>query len=474
MQKLYSVVVCRSLPLALAGIVTIALLGGCGSNASPDPATTIETITPTPDPGSPWKIGETGVGPIQFGMTMDAVRSLLSADMTLTPEPNLLVDWDAMTLKEKGTPLLYLLYPAGKEISDQSTVALFMVADSRYTTPEGIGPGSTIAAAQEVYGPATLSYNTDDEMREYVRFAQAPSYLSFRTTGSPGQWVGRYSGSADGSYYETQDFDPEGKIQFVLVDGFLTSSKNSPSSGVQSTTNQSETNPQDTPSPGAESGSELNCSDPQTTLDINACSKQSHDSADRTLNEVYAQIAQGLDPRAADQLQGAEEAWLNFRDAHCSQYSQTFVGGTAYPSFLLGCLTRTTEERIGYLRQELGVFGADERTYPDLGVVTVEGQSLDCRKPDSTPVTNYCAQLSYEQSDRRLNEVYQNLSGTLEDSEKAALTEAQLAWLDYRDQHCAFAVREAMGGTGYEAYRNNCLEDLTRDRTEELKVQLDR
>ena len=126
------------------------------------------------------------------------------------------------------------------------------------------------------------------------------------------------------------------------------------------------------------------------------------------------------------------------------------------------------------MRQELGVFGQDDRTYPELGVVTVDGQTLDCRKPNGTPVANYCAQLSYEQSDRSLNEVYQSLSSNFGDSAQAALTEAQLAWLDYRDQHCAFATRQAVGGTGYEAYRNNCLEDLTRDRTEELKIQLDR
>jgi uncharacterized protein YecT (DUF1311 family) len=404
-------------------------------------------------------------------MTLEKVRGLLGPDQSLTPQPNLLVDWDGMVLKEKETPLIYLLYPAGTVITDNSTVGLLMVVDPRYTTPEGIGPGSPIAAAEAVYGQATLSYNTDNEMREYVRFAQSPSYLSFRTEGTPDQWVGRYSGSADGSYYETQEFDPEGKIQSILVDGFLTGV--APSPGTESTPT-----PQGTASPGNTSSGNantaLNCNDPLTTLDINACSKQAHDQADRTLNELYKQVEQGLDARAADQLQGAEVAWLNFRDAHCSQYSQTFVGGTAYPSFLLGCLTRTTEERIGYLRQELGVFGQDDRTYPDLGVVTVEGQTLDCRNPDATPVVLYCAQLSYDQSDRALNEVYQNLSSSLEDSAKAALTEAQLAWLDYRDQHCAFAIREAVGGTGYEAYRNNCLEDLTRDRTAELKIQLDR
>lgn len=483
LPKLTSFVSGRSLPLCLVGLVTIVGLGGCGSTANTAPgevSPAIEVSTGTPPSETPWKIGENGVGPIQFGMTLEAVRSLLSPDMTLTPEPNVLVDWDAMVLKEKETPLLYLLYPAGTVISDRSTVALFMVIDPRYKTPEGIGTESTIASAQGVYGEATLSYNTDDEMREYVRFAQAPAYLSFRTTGTPGKWVGRYSGSADGSYYETKDFDPQGKIQFILVDGFLEKAQNSPTSGSES---GSTSNPQDTSSPAAEpanqanpvnQANQANCNDPQTTLEINACSQQAHDTADRTLNEVYQQVEQGLDARADDQLRGAEQAWLNFRDAHCNQYSQTFVGGTAYPSFLLGCLTRTTEERTGYLRRELGVFGETERTYPELGVVTVEGQTLDCKNPNATPVDNYCAQLSYQQSDRTLNEVYQNLSSKLTDSEKDALTEAQLAWLDYRDQHCDFATREAVGGTGYEGYRNNCLEDLTRDRTEELKVQLDR
>ncbi|MFZ9739476.1 MAG: lysozyme inhibitor LprI family protein [Prochlorotrichaceae cyanobacterium] len=471
MSILESSVVQRSFSLCLVGLATIVCLGGCGTSAQTPSSSNTATIEASGEPlnpaEDPWQISETGVGPIEFGMTLEAVRSVLSPEMTLTPEPNLLVDWDGMALRENDTPLLYILYPAGTIVSDSSIVKLLMVVDPRYTTPEGIGPESTIAAAQEVYGQATLSYNTDDESREYVRFLQSPPNLGFRTTGSPGQWVGRYPESADGSYYETQDFDPDGTIAFVFVDGFVELSDATTEADPASVTD----------APDAETSAPdnaLDCEDPLTTLDINACSKAAHDAADRTLNEVYQQVQAKLDSRASDQLRGAEDAWLNFRDAHCSQYSQTFVGGTAYPSFLLGCLTRTTEERIGYLRQELGLFAEQDRTYPELGVLSVDGQSVDCRDPQATPVVNYCAQQSYKQSDRALNETYQTLSGQLSASSKAALTEAQLAWLEYRDRHCEFATREAVGGTGYEGYRSNCLEDLTRERTEELKIQLDR
>jgi uncharacterized protein YecT (DUF1311 family) len=454
------------------GLVTIVCLGGCGSTAQTPSSSNTATLEASADPLNPaesWQISVTGVGPIEFGMTLAAVRSVLPPEMTLTPEPNLLVDWDGMALRENETSLLYILFPAGTIVTDSSTVKLLMVVDPRYTTPEGIGPESTIAAAQEVYGQATLSYNTDDESREYVRFLESPPYLGFRTTGSSGQWVGQYQGSADGSYYETEDFDPDGTIAFVLVDGFLELGDGTDQADPEAVT--------ETPAaeiPGTAPNNALDCEDPSTTLEINACSKTAHEAADRTLNEVYQQVQANLDARASDQLRGAEDAWLNFRDAHCSQYSQTFVGGTAYPSFLLGCLTRTTEERTGYLRQELGLFPEQDRTYPDLGVLNVDGQSIDCRDPQATPVVNYCAQQSYAESDRALNEAYQTLSGRLTASSKAALTEAQLAWLEYRDRHCEFATREAVGGTGYEGYRSNCLEDLTRQRTEELNIQLDR
>ena len=453
---------------AVAGLLTIAWgLTSCGGSSDSLDAgakagieVANEITNPSPQ-NEVWQISATGLGPVQFGMTIQAVRELLGQD-SLFQESNVMVDWDGFALKENGIPLFYILYPHGNPPTDDAPVELLMISDDRYRTPEGIGPGSTLAAAVAVYGEATLSYNVDDEMREYVRFVNAPTHLGFRTTGSPDQWVGRYSAeSGNGGYYETQDFDPNGKIQFLLADNSLAPEAPSP-------TIVSDTGTDTLPA------ANLDCSNPVTTLEINGCAKQSYEAADRVLNEVYQQVIQGLAASEAAALLTVQQEWLQFRDAHCNQFSQVFVGGSAYPTFLLGCLTRTTEDRIGYLRQALDIFPAENRPPSGLGKVTVDGQILDCNNPVGTPVVKYCAQLAYEQSDRELNEVYQALSTRLDEPEKAALTEAQLTWLEYRDRHCEFATRGSVGATGHEGYRSNCLEDLTRDQTEQLKLQIDR
>ena len=465
----------------LIGIATIALLlGGCGSSSQGKSSEASDPIavTNSTESNSAWQISATGLGPIQFGMTLQAVREALESEQTLTPESNVMVDWDGLALKDQDTTLLYILYPHGTTLTDTNTVELLLVKDSAYTTAEGIGPGSTIAQAEAMYGKATLSYNVDDEMREYVRFANAPANLGFRTTGSPRQWVGKYQGSTDGSYYETQDFNPDGKIQFILVDGSsvqANTATNATTNVRSDATQPDRTNKATAPEAVANNpATPADCTNPSTTLEINACAKQAYDAADRTLNEVYQQVRQGLDDPDANDLLTVQQDWLKFRDAHCNQFSQAFVGGTAYPSFLQGCLTQTTENRTGYLRQELDIFPTEERPLTPLGQVTVDGQTLDCDNPQGTPVVKYCAQLAYDQSDRALNETYQTLSARLDAPGKAALTEVQLTWLEYRDRHCEFATREAVGGTGYEGYRNNCLEDLTLDRTAQLQLQLDR
>ena len=195
---------------------------------------------------------------------------------------------------------------------------------------------------------------------------------------------------------------------------------------------------------------------------------------DQDLNQVYQQVRDRLDKRDADNLGATEQAWLNFRDAHCNAYSQSFVGGSAYPTFLFGCLTSTTEQRLGHLRQELGLFPPEETPSYGLGNVTVDGQTLNCDNPQAAPVIKYCAQLAYEATDRELNQVYSALMDRLGSENQTNLVDAQLAWLEYRDRHCDFTIRDIQGTTGYETYRNDCLRELTNDRIEQLQEQLDR
>lgn len=97
---------------------------------------------------------------------------------------------------------------------------------------------------------------------------------------------------------------------------------------------------------------------------------------------------------------------------------------------------------------------------------------VDCRDPNGTPEINYCAEVAYDDADKSLNRVYQQFRPTLSNAERELLTQAQRAWIRYRDTNCRFAVRSAAGGTGHQAYLNNCLERMTKVRTAQLEKQM--
>lgn len=107
------------------------------------------------------------------------------------------------------------------------------------------------------------------------------------------------------------------------------------------------------------------------------------------------------------------------------------------------------------------------------GNLVAQTPAINCQDPQGTPEFNYCAQENYSAVDAKLNEVYQDLKGQLSAASQDKLTDAELAWIAYRDAHCAFEVRGAIGGTGYPAYLSDCLARLTEQRTEELSLQME-
>jgi uncharacterized protein YecT (DUF1311 family) len=97
---------------------------------------------------------------------------------------------------------------------------------------------------------------------------------------------------------------------------------------------------------------------------------------------------------------------------------------------------------------------------------------IDCSKATTTPELKYCSQLSYTAADKKLNQVYQKVIPTLNREPKKLLITAQQAWIKFRDNNCDFEVYSSRGGTGYEIFRNGCLERLTKQRTKDLEDYL--
>ncbi|ARV59450.1 hypothetical protein BZZ01_13170 [Nostocales cyanobacterium HT-58-2] len=96
-------------------------------------------------------------------------------------------------------------------------------------------------------------------------------------------------------------------------------------------------------------------------------------------------------------------------------------------------------------------------------------QKIDCNKAVTTPEMKYCSQQSYQAADKRLNQVYKKVTSTFNGEQKQILTAAQQAWIKFRDRNCDFEVYGNRGGTGYEIFRNGCLERLTTQRTKDLE-----
>ncbi|MEM6839864.1 MAG: lysozyme inhibitor LprI family protein [Cyanobacteria bacterium P01_C01_bin.120] len=169
------------------------------------------------------------------------------------------------------------------------------------------------------------------------------------------------------------------------------------------------------------------CADPKTQMAMTTCAAAEYERADTQLNNVYRAVKTSVSANQADQLIVAEQAWLDFRDINCDFVASQYAGGSIEPMIYNGCMTQLTSDRTAVLEQTV-------TTTASLEVV-----------------------------DRELNAVYQELQTYLISAEQEHLTDAQLAWLDYRDAHCTFA-----GGN-----TNACLAQLTDIRTKQLEVQLE-
>jgi hypothetical protein len=162
-------------------------------------------------------ISPKGIGAAQLGMTLGELKQTLDSDVELSTVSPFIVDFDAIAVRKAGEVQYYILYLAGQTFSDKDIIQGLLTNNSKFRTAEGVGPGTTIAKAEQTYGKVTLSYNTQNESREYARFANLPAgNLSFSTGNGNKSTAGIYA-SPSGAYNETQRFKPEAAIQSVLV-----------------------------------------------------------------------------------------------------------------------------------------------------------------------------------------------------------------------------------------------------------------
>lgn len=96
-----------------------------------------------------------------------------------------------------------------------------------------------------------------------------------------------------------------------------------------------------------------------------------------------------------------------------------------------------------------------------------------CSEAGTQAEMNDCAGKEYKTADAALNRMYQQLLAKLEPEEKTRLKTAQTAWIKYRDTNCDFVADQYKGGTIRPMIYALCLAGVTRNRTAELKNQIE-
>ncbi|MEG4679493.1 lysozyme inhibitor LprI family protein [Enterobacter cloacae] len=91
------------------------------------------------------------------------------------------------------------------------------------------------------------------------------------------------------------------------------------------------------------------CDKATTQLELNTCSAQQYQAADKKLNQTYqAAIKRAAAPQR-DLLKKAQQAWIALRDADCNFVGSGTEGGSVQPMIISQCLTEKTVEREAFL-----------------------------------------------------------------------------------------------------------------------------
>jgi uncharacterized protein YecT (DUF1311 family) len=104
----------------------------------------------------------------------------------------------------------------------------------------------------------------------------------------------------------------------------------------------------------------------------------------------------------------------------------------------------------------------------------------DCTSPMTQRAMNICAAQSAQASDQQLNIAYKQVQQRYRSGPEAVsdrrlndLTNAQLAWIKYRDTNCAWQSGKFSGGSIAPMIYSRCIDLVTQQRTQELLKDLE-
>lgn len=100
-------------------------------------------------------------------------------------------------------------------------------------------------------------------------------------------------------------------------------------------------------------GRPIDCNNPQDQQELNYCSVQAYEQADRDLQTLYQQMRDRMPESSQPQLETSQQEWTEFRSAECRLEAKPNEGGSLYPTVLYRCMTRMTRDRIKQLQEQV-------------------------------------------------------------------------------------------------------------------------
>ncbi len=183
------------------------------ANPKPEPLTKSKATTES----AQQIITPTGIGNAKIGMTFKDLKQQMGKGFEYRVKTNFIEGFDAIAVSKAGTVQYYIPYPTGTNFTDADRIEHLVTDNPSYRTPQGIGPGTSIAKAASVYGDATLSMSKENESREFINFTKHPSGLAFRPKPiKTRNFAGDYPESNE-EYLKTQKYDTKAAIGQITV-----------------------------------------------------------------------------------------------------------------------------------------------------------------------------------------------------------------------------------------------------------------
>jgi uncharacterized protein YecT (DUF1311 family) len=109
-------------------------------------------------------------------------------------------------------------------------------------------------------------------------------------------------------------------------------------------------------------------------------------------------------------------------------------------------------------------------------------ETTNCADTTDLAVMNDCATKAYQQADKRLQELYQQLvpikqSSTerplLNSNEKKLFQQSHTSWLKSREDYCNFATQAVKNEPGYPFHKYDCLRRITQQYIQNLEKYIE-